>query len=120
VHLSLPDLARYVAFHISLGATVPRYLARKTISYLHTPLPGEDYALGWYAVPAEATGIGKSAIWHEGTNNAWYAVTLIVPDDRRGLACVCNACPDSILDPSAGMVAMALQDLYTNWRGAAA
>ena len=119
-HLSLPDLARYVAFHVSLGATAPGYLAPETIAYLHTPLPGDDYALGWYAVPPEATGIGKSAIWHEGTNNAWYAVTLIVPDDGQGLACVCNACPDPILDPSAGMVAMALHEIYTGWLSASA
>lgn len=116
VHLSLPDLARYVAFHVSRGATVRGYLKPKTVDYLHTPLPGEDYALGWYAVPAEATGIGKSAFWHEGSNNAWYAGMLIVPDDRRGLAWVCNACPDSILDPSTGMVAMALQEIYAGWQ----
>ena len=70
VHLTLPDFARYVALHISRGATAPGYLRPATIDYLHSPLGGEDYALGWYAVPAEATGIGKAAMWHEGTNNA--------------------------------------------------
>lgn len=116
VHLSLPDLARYVAFHISGGAIARSYLKPKTIKDLHTPLPGEDYALGWYAVPAEATGIDKFAIWHEGTNNAWYAGMLIVPGDRRGLAWVCNACPDAILDPEKGMMATALLEIYPSWR----
>jgi CubicO group peptidase (beta-lactamase class C family) len=117
VHMSLPDLARYLALHVSRGATARGYLKPKTIDYLHTPLPGEEYALGWYAVGPEGTGIGKSAIWHEGTNNAWYTGILAVPGDRRGMAWVCNACPESILDPSAGMVATALQEIYPGWVG---
>ena len=42
---------------------------------------------------------------------------LIVPKDRRGLAWVANGCTEAILDPSAGMVAMALQEIYASWDG---
>jgi len=117
VHLSLPDFARYVAFHVSRGATAPGYLMPETIDSLHAPLPGEDYALGWAATSAEASGIGKFAIWHEGSNNAWYAGMLVVPDDQRGLAWVCNACPDSVLDPNTGMMMMVLEEIYNRWTG---
>ncbi len=90
------------------------YLRPNTIDDLHTPLRGEDYALGWYALPPEATGIGKSALFHEGTNNAWYAGMLIVPEDQNGLAWVFNTCTEQLLDPSSGMVATALHDIYTH------
>jgi len=117
VHLSLPDFARYVAFHASRGASAPGYLRPETVDSLQAPLPGEDYALGWSTVPAEATGIGKFAIWHDGSNVGWYAGMLVVPDDGRGLACVCNACPDSLFDPNTGMIMMAFEEIYSRWLG---
>ncbi len=115
VHLSLPDLARYVAFHVSRGANVPGYLTPETIAALHTPAPGEDYALGWFAPPVDATGLGKRAVWHEGTNSAWYAGMLLIPEDERGLAWVSNACPDSILDPTTGAMARMIEEVYPRW-----
>ena len=111
VHLSLPDLARYVAFHASRGASAPGYLGPETVDYLHEPLPGEDYALGWGTAPLEVNGIGKFSIWHEGSNNAWYAGMLAVPEDGRGLAWVCNASPDSLYEPDTGMMAAVLEEL---------
>lgn len=115
VHLSLPDFARYVAFHVSRGASAPGYLAPETVDSLHAPLPGEDDALGWFTAPAEGNAIGKFAVGHEGSNGAWYAGMLVVPDDRRGLAWVCNACPDSILDPNTGMLMVAFEEIYSRW-----
>jgi len=114
VHLSLPDLARYVAFHVSRGATAPGYLSPETIDSLHAPLPGEDYALGWFTMTAEASGIGKSVIWHEGSNNAWYAAMLIVPDVRRAWTFVCNAYQDSLQDQQTGLL-IALGELDGGW-----
>lgn len=104
VHLSLPDFARYVAFHASGGTTVPGYLTAETVTEIHTPLPGEDYALGWFAMDAEASGIGHSLIWHEGSNNAWYAAMLIVPDVKRGWVFVCNAYREQLQDQASGVL----------------
>jgi len=115
VHLSLPDYARYVAFHLSRGAIAPGYLMPETVDALHAALPGEDSALGWFTSSAETSGVGKFAIWHEGTNNAWYAGMLFVPDDQRGLALVSNACPDALLDPNSGMMTMVLEDVFNRW-----
>ena len=114
VHLSLPDLASYVAFHVSRGATAPGYLRPETVDTLHAPLPGEDYALGWFTMTAEASGIGKSVIWHEGSNNAWYSAMLIVPDVGHAWTFVCNAYLDSLQDQQTGLL-IALGELDGNW-----
>jgi CubicO group peptidase (beta-lactamase class C family) len=116
VHLSLPDLARYVAFHLSSGATVPGYLSAETVDFLHAPLPGEEEAFGWYLLPADVSGVGKTMLWHDGSNNYWYAAIIMVPDDRRGMAFVCNAYRDPLVDPQAGVVA-SLADFYSKWVG---
>ncbi len=52
VHLSLPDLARYVAFHVSGGATAPGYLKPETVKVMHTPRRHEPEAFGWFLSPA--------------------------------------------------------------------
>jgi CubicO group peptidase (beta-lactamase class C family) len=119
VHLSLPDFARYIAFHVSSGATVRGYLRPKTVEFLHTPLPGEEDAFGWYLIPADTSGVGKPVLWHDGSNNSWYAAMIMVLDDRRGFAFVSNAYHDGLVDPQAGVVA-SLADLYNNWTGAVA
>ncbi len=116
VHLSLPDLARYVAFHVSRGATAPGYLRPEMVDVLHTPLAGEDYALGWVTTTAEASGIGKSVIWHEGSNNAWYAAMLLVPDVGHAWTFVCNGYRDSLQDQQTGLL-IALGELDGNWLG---
>jgi CubicO group peptidase (beta-lactamase class C family) len=119
VHLSLPDLARYLAFHISGGATAPGYLRPETVKVMHTPRRGEEEAFGWFLSQPEANGIGKPMLWHDGTNYAWYAAVLMVPEDRRGLAFVCNAYRDSLADPETGVMD-ALAKIYNNWRSAMA
>ena len=116
IHLSLPDLARYVAFHVSGGATAPGYLKRETVNVLHTPRRDEEAAFGWFLSQPDANGIGKRMLWHDGTNYAWYAAILMVPGDRRGLAFVCNAYRDSLADPEYGVME-ALAEIYTDWTG---
>ena len=111
VHLSLPDLARYVAFHVSGGATAPGYLRPETVKVMHTPRRHEKEAFGWFLSPPDENGIGKRMLWHDGSNNAWYAAMLMVPEDRRGLAFVCNAYRDSLADPEGGAME-ALAEIY--------
>jgi CubicO group peptidase (beta-lactamase class C family) len=112
VHMSLGDFARYVAFHALRGESVPGFLDGRTVAELHRPQAGEDYAFGWFSIEPDATSIGKRAFFHEGTNDAWYAGMLIVPEHRRGLAWVCNACTDQLLDPENGMTMVAIEEVY--------
>ena len=106
--------ARYVAFHLSSGATARGYLKRNTVDLLHKPHPGEEGAFGWFLLPAEENGIGLPILWHDGSNKYWYAAIFMVPDERHGLAFVCNAYQDSLVDPRSGVIA-ALEELYINW-----
>jgi CubicO group peptidase (beta-lactamase class C family) len=114
VHISLPDLGRYVAYHASGGALVPDYLSPETVELLHTPQFDTQYAFGWMTAPAEEAGIGKRVIWHEGTNEAWFTSMLVVPDDQCGLAFVCNGHRESMHDAETG-VGIALLEIYGRW-----
>lgn len=116
IHLSLPDFARYIGFHASRGETVPGYLSRQTVNYLHTVRSGEESAFGWYLSPAHENTVGKPLLWHDGSNNAWYAAMLVVPEDRCGMAFVSNAYHDSMVDGTTGVVA-SLMSIYTKFRG---
>jgi CubicO group peptidase (beta-lactamase class C family) len=115
IHLSLPDFARYLAFHVSRGATAPGYLSQETMDYLHSPKPEEESgAFGWFLAGPEENRLGQSMLWHDGSNVAWYALALMLPEDQRGLALVSNAYQDLMVDPEHGAIA-ALEEIYTNW-----
>jgi CubicO group peptidase (beta-lactamase class C family) len=119
IHMSLPDFARYVAVHVSSGATAPSYLSAETVDFLHAPFTGEDGAFGWFLLQPEENGIGLPILWHDGSNKLWYAAMFMVPDERRALAFVCNAYHDRLVDPQNGVIAT-LEELYVNWAGAIA
>jgi hypothetical protein len=61
-----------------------------------------------------ATLIGNSIIWHEGSNNAWYAAMLIVPAVGRAWTFVCNGYRELLQDPQYGLPA-ALGEIDDNW-----
>ena len=81
VHMSLGDLMTYLEVHSNHD---PAYLSRETWHELHHPAFGGDYAMGLYVKP----GIG---LWHNGTNSAWYAETLINSKAGMVSAAVANA-----------------------------
>jgi CubicO group peptidase (beta-lactamase class C family) len=112
VHLSLPDFAQYIGLHASGGETPAGYLSRQTVDYLHMLRSDEESAFGWYVSPAHENTVGQPLLWHDGSNNAWYAAMLIVPKDRRGMAFVCNAHQDSMVDGTRGVVA-SMMGIYT-------
>jgi hypothetical protein len=89
-------------------------LKPETVDALHVPLAGEEYALGWFAMSADASGMGKSIIWHEGSNAAWYAVMLIVPDVERAWVLVSNGYRDALQDQQSGAL-IALGGLDNGW-----
>src|SRR5258705_800821 len=118
VHLSLPDLTRYVALHASRGATVPGYLQAETVDTLHTSLPGEDYAFGWGTMATQVDGFYTRMICHEGSNSAWYTIIMITPDLGRAWILVANAYRNSLQDPQSGILP-ALAALDDHWIGRA-
>jgi CubicO group peptidase (beta-lactamase class C family) len=118
IHLSLPDLCRYVAFHASRGATAAGYLRTETVDFLHTSLPGEDYALGWGTMTTTVDGFCTRLVCHEGSNGAWYTIIMMTPDLGRAWVLVSNTFRDSLQDPqSAVLNELAALDNY--WIGRA-
>ena len=96
VHMSLPDLLRYLGAHRDRTD----YLRAETWTTLHTPPFGGDYAMGW-AVRHDRT------LWHNGSNMLWYAEVLV--DANHGVVAAAAA-NDGYLDKSGPAVGAALFD----------
>jgi CubicO group peptidase (beta-lactamase class C family) len=77
VHCSLPDLARYVVFHLTGEEGASKLLKAEAFRKLHTSA-GADYALGWIVLEREWAG-GR-ALMHNGSNTMFYAVVWMAPD----------------------------------------
>jgi CubicO group peptidase (beta-lactamase class C family) len=77
VHCSLPDLARYVVFHMAGEQGGSDLLKPASFTKLHTPV-GDDYALGW--VVLEREWAGGRALMHNGSNTMFYVVVWMAPD----------------------------------------
>jgi CubicO group peptidase (beta-lactamase class C family) len=73
VHLSMPDLIRYLEAHRQRSAL----LSPGSWAKLHTPPFGGNYALGWEVQP-------DGSLWHNGSNTLWYAEVKI---SSRASAC---------------------------------
>ncbi len=86
VHCSLPDWAKFVAFHLTRGASHPGLLKPETFDILHKAEgEGDDayaYAMGWL-VAARGWAHGD-ALTHAGSNTMWYCVVWIAP--KRNVA----------------------------------
>jgi len=102
IHMSLPDLARYAAFHASKGRMVPGYLRPETIEVLHVAAAGEGYAMGWGINPAQVGDFCTTLLLHEGSNGAWYTVIMIAPKLGRAWVMVTNACNPVLQDSERG------------------
>ena len=87
IHASLMDLAKYVMLHLEGAKRETELLDAESFSKLHTPPPGQDYAMGWNVVVRDWAG-GK-ALNHAGSNTQWYTVIWMAPE--RGFAVVANA-----------------------------
>jgi CubicO group peptidase (beta-lactamase class C family) len=79
VHLSLEDLLRYLRAHRDASD----YLSAASWHTLHTPPFGGAYAMGW-EVRSDGT------LWHNGSNNRWYAEVMFNPRTGVVAAAACN------------------------------
>lgn len=91
VHASLGDMARYLQAHLdgALGRPTPLKLAPDTWRRLHTPRPGESYALGWSVT--QRGWAGGTALNHTGSNTMWYANLWLAPAREFAVLIVTNA-----------------------------
>ncbi len=77
VHCSLLDLARYAIFHVREGFGRKELLKPQTFARLHTPVTGQDYAMGWLCAARERGAC--TALTHAGSNTMWFVVMWLVP-----------------------------------------
>jgi CubicO group peptidase (beta-lactamase class C family) len=82
VHASLADWGRFVAAHLAGARGAGDYLSAASWTRLHTPLEGQDYALGWIVTEREWAG---GTTWtHNGSNTLWHCTAWLSP--ARGFA----------------------------------
>jgi CubicO group peptidase (beta-lactamase class C family) len=92
LYATVRDLLRYIDFHIQGTNGATPLLSRDAFHHLHTPLPGQRFALGWEVETTRDTSgvIVERSIYHGGysgrsTANVWFS-----PESRTGTVIVYN------------------------------
>jgi CubicO group peptidase (beta-lactamase class C family) len=94
IHLSLSDLATYARAHLEGELGKDGIVSAATFRALHTPLAGQNYALGWIQFP---DGEGPAALvpgdlyMHNGSNTMSYAIVFFAPEARIATIVTVNA-----------------------------
>lgn len=77
VHCSIYDISRFVILHLNGAIGEARLLKKETFEKMHTPVLGQDYALGWSRQDREwARGWTLN---HNGSNTLNYMTIWIAP-----------------------------------------
>jgi CubicO group peptidase (beta-lactamase class C family) len=94
VHCSLPDWAKFIAFHLTRGASHPGLLKPETFDILQKPegTGADAYAMGWLVAPRGwARGV---ALTHAGSNMMWFCVVWIAPKRNVAVLVATNQAAD--------------------------
>lgn len=87
VHCSLPDLAHYVAMHLTGERNGSDLLKPASFKKLHTSA-GDDYALGWVVLDRKwASG---RTLMHNGSNTMFYVVIWMAPEKNCAVIVATN------------------------------
>ena len=81
VHCSLRDWAKFAAAHLHGARGEPTIVSPASMTKLHTPWPGDDYAKGW-VVEGRPWANGM-ALTHSGSNTMSFATVWIAPNTNR-------------------------------------
>lgn len=87
VHCSALDLANYALFH--LGAYAKGLISQEMLDYLHTPVSGGDYALGW--IVSDQPWAGGKTLMHAGSNTMFYTVVWLIPSRNFAAVVMSNS-----------------------------
>ena len=87
VHCSLDDLAHYTILHLQRDQQAG-LLKPKTLSKLHTPPQGGNYACGW--VVLKRGWARGNALMHNGSNTMWYVVMWLAPERNFSVVVATN------------------------------
>ena len=73
VHSTMNDIALYMAAHLAGALGNDGLVSKGSYEKLHTPFPGTQSSLGW-------VDLGGGILWHNGSNNRWFAQLAIIPE----------------------------------------
>jgi CubicO group peptidase (beta-lactamase class C family) len=92
LYSSVPDLLRYVGFHIDGGNRRPRLLQPASFRRLHAYVEGERFALGWAIdVTRDEDGrIVERSLYHGGYSGRSRANIWFAPETQWGTVIVAN------------------------------
>lgn len=92
LHGSVPDLLRYVEFHIRGANGTGPLLSREAFDRLCSPPPGGSYALGWEVefTRDPAGKILERSVYHGGYSGRFRANIWFCPESEWGAVIVCN------------------------------
>jgi len=89
IHMSLQDWARYAQVHLRAARGESfELLSEASYQHLHTPLEGQNYAMGWGRPTREWTN--GPALSHAGSNTLWRAVIWIAPGKNAAILVTTN------------------------------
>jgi CubicO group peptidase (beta-lactamase class C family) len=92
LYCSVPDLLRYVDFHIQGANANSKLLSRDSFARLHTPVENQHFALGWEVeVTRDAQGkFLERSIYHGGASGGDRSNMWFCPESRTGTVIVYN------------------------------
>jgi CubicO group peptidase (beta-lactamase class C family) len=95
VHATLQDWARFIRLHLD-GSESALTLSPASLTRLHTQYPPNQiytnrYGWGWIMFD----DFGGTALGHEGSNNLWYCICQVNPNNGLGFLAVSNIGPDA-------------------------
>lgn len=90
VHCSVRDWAKFVRIHLLEESERPLRLDRETMTCLHTPAQGADYAPGGWMV-VDRPWAGGRALYHGGSNTMNFANVWVAPNKGFAILVMTNA-----------------------------
>ncbi|HEY6553977.1 MAG TPA: serine hydrolase domain-containing protein [Vicinamibacteria bacterium] len=100
LYSTVPDLLRFVDFHIQGASARPTLLGRQSFARLHTPHEDQRFALGW-EVELKRDGRGsvlERSLYHGGFSGRARANMWFSPESRTGTVIVYNHGGDEVAD----------------------
>ena len=93
LYCSVPDLLRYVDLHARGAEAHSQLLKPESFDRLHTPLKGQQYALGWEVEVTRNAGgqVVERSIYHGGYSGRSRANMWFGPESGWGTVIVCNS-----------------------------
>lgn len=89
VHMSLRDWAKFAALHLGVTPKASEPLLRaETLSALHMPPAGGDYAFGWRVT--QRPWAPGPILTHAGSNTMWFCVAWLAPEAKFAVLVTCN------------------------------